>query len=119
MERNDSFNVDVPYDELMSCKKNGIQAYYASYDASHWNYYGAYIGYLSVMNNVKKDISDLKILSEDDFNISQIQVEKEYAGKTYNDIDFSFAMKEESHASLDMTFFDNYKRSVKTPLKEK
>ena len=107
LEQNESFNVDVPYDELMSYKNTDIQTYYASYDASHWNYYGAYIGYLSVMNNVKKDIPGLKILSEEDFYIEEVQVENEYAGKTYSDIDYSFTLKEGSHASLDMTFFES------------
>lgn len=37
----------------------------------HWSEYGAFTAYKVLMNNIKKDFPDIKILDEDDFNITK------------------------------------------------
>lgn len=59
--------------------------YYKSYDASHWNMDGAYIGYCELMQRIQKDVPDIKILSKEDFYIKK----EEYVGlmRYYTDAD--------------------------------
>ena len=63
-----------PVEELISNKSKGL-LYYK--EDTHWNDYGAYFGYRSLMDLVKKDYSNLKIISEEDFVL-----EKRESGKT-------------------------------------
>ncbi|MGL5982474.1 MAG: alginate O-acetyltransferase AlgX-related protein, partial [Cetobacterium sp.] len=57
-----------PYKELQNKKKNGLL--YWKVD-THWNQHGAYIGYLELMKEIKKDFPQLYILEEKDFEISE------------------------------------------------
>jgi len=38
---------------------------------THWNTYGAYIGYLKLINEIKKDFPDIQEVKETDINISE------------------------------------------------
>lgn len=60
------------------------QLYYKSYDASHWNMNGAFVGYQELMKEIKKDHPDIKVLNKDDFEI----VETTFSGlmQYYTDI---------------------------------
>lgn len=49
------------------------RVYYKSYDASHWNMNGAFVGYRELMQEVEKEHSDIKVLSLEDFDISEQQ----------------------------------------------
>lgn len=49
--------------------KQSATVYSQNYDLSHWNQYGAFIGYLDLMDHVKMYIPDIKILSWDDFTV--------------------------------------------------
>lgn len=50
----------------MAAKKDHI-LYYKT--GTHWNHWGAYIGYLDLFRRIKKDFPSLKIMQESDFNI--------------------------------------------------
>lgn len=82
MEKTDLSIINIK-DVLIANKEK--QLYYKSYDASHWNMNGAYIGYLELMKEIEKDIPYIKILNEDDFDIS----EEKYVGlmQYYTDVE--------------------------------
>lgn len=63
-------NFTNPYEELVEAKHERL-TYFKAYDASHWNNYGAFIGYQSLMEQVQKVIPDIRILTEDDFIITE------------------------------------------------
>lgn len=58
--------VIYPEESLMAAKKDHI-LYYKT--GTHWNHWGAYIGYLDLFRRIKKDFPSLKIMQESDFNI--------------------------------------------------
>jgi len=57
--------------ELLKEKKNN-QLYYKS--DSHWNYYGAYIGYKKILETIKKDIA-IDYVTLEDYNIHKEEVD--------------------------------------------
>lgn len=59
-------NVVYPLPEILAAKSQG--AIYYRLD-THWNNYGAFIGYTELMKEIQKDYPDLKILSLSDFNV--------------------------------------------------
>lgn len=59
-----------PYDELVASKQERL-TYFKAYDASHWNNYGAFIGYQSLMKQIQKIVPEIRILTEDDFIITE------------------------------------------------
>lgn len=87
------------------------QLYYKSYDASHWNMNGAYIGYMELMKRLLVDSPELKILSKDDFDIvveefiglMQYQSTNKVISKNFSlkDNIFYYNLKEGTHAVLD------------------
>ncbi len=60
-------NVEViyPYDELKQLQKTGYSYFKTDH---HWTDEGAYLGYLKLMEKVKKDFPDIKIAKENDFH---------------------------------------------------
>lgn len=50
----------------------------------HWSEYGAYTAYKVLMNNIKKDFPDVKILNDNDFNITQQKLARTDYGGTYH-----------------------------------
>lgn len=103
----ESLNMSVLYDDLLQAKANGEQVYYAAYDNSHWNYRGAFIGYSELMKQVSKVCPSAQILSEEDFNISEVLREKVYNEKIYQETDWEYSFKKPMRAQLDMTYFEN------------
>ena len=63
-----SFKTINTYNELQKASQN-IQTYYKT--DWHWTDDGAFIGYQLLMENLKKDFKNLKILTKNDFNITQ------------------------------------------------
>lgn len=63
-------NVSViyPYESLLSKSKKSL--IYWKND-THWNTYGAYIGYLELMKEIKKDFPDIQKVEEKDLSISK------------------------------------------------
>lgn len=63
-----SFNTINTYYEIKK-HSNILKTYYKT--DWHWTDDGAYIGYQLLMENLKKDFKNLKILTKNDFNITQ------------------------------------------------
>lgn len=58
-------NIIYPYQELLEGKKKDYVFFKTEH---HWNDYGAFMGYQSLMKEIKKDYPKARILNEDDFN---------------------------------------------------
>lgn len=86
-------NFANPYEELVEAKHDRL-TYFKAYDASHWNNYGAFIGYESLMEQVQKVIPDIRILTEDDFIITEkvFETMKENGFST-NETDLVYELK--------------------------
>ncbi len=110
-EGNDNFDLNVPSDVLRKAKESRV-IYSKAYDQSHWNNYGGFIGYTEIMKQAKKHIPNLKILTEDDFNITPYEKDTVLDGSKFTtETDYDFKLKSEPTASSDKSFFDkiNYK----------
>jgi len=62
----DDLNIVYPLEKMLNAKCNG--AIYYRLD-THWNNYGAFIGYSELMEEIKKDYPTLNILDLKDFNV--------------------------------------------------
>ncbi|MDR0875829.1 MAG: hypothetical protein LBN12_06430 [Clostridiales Family XIII bacterium] len=73
---------------LRGKKSSTDMLYYKTFDPSHWNGYGAYIGYQNIMYRLKEYFPDLAILDESDFIVTKEQIEKTIPGFdfTFNDL---------------------------------
>ena len=82
IEENTDLNIINVKDALISQKEENL--YYKSYDASHWNMNGAFVGYQQLMKAIQKDNQNIRILNIDDFEI----IEEPFCGLTsyYTDI---------------------------------
>lgn len=110
-ENNSSFDLKVPSEELRKAKESRV-IYSKAYDLSHWNNYGAFIGYTQIMNQAQKYIPNLKVLTEDNFNITQFEKETVLGGSPFTkETDYDFKLKSPATAVSDKSFFDkiNYK----------
>ena len=58
--------VIYPYDELKKASRNDYVAFKVDH---HWTEYGAFVGYQTIMKEIKKDFPDVKIVREKDYNI--------------------------------------------------
>lgn len=100
------FSYASPFAELM-VNKSVFPTYSRAYDVGHWNQYGAFIGYSVLMQAAKQQIPDLRILTEEDFMI--IQVERELKtdwGFVSKEIDFQYEPKFTRTAVADTGFFE-------------
>lgn len=61
-----NINIIYPYEELMK-EKSKTLVYWKT--DTHWNKYGGYIGYRKLVDEIKKDFPDIKIIKENDLNI--------------------------------------------------
>lgn len=87
-----------PKDSLMAAKSQAT-VYSPRYDNAHWNNYGAFIGYLTLMDKVKKYYPEVKVLSWDDFEVTNYEREvKVYNAIPFSETDYSFKLKNESQA---------------------
>lgn len=81
---NENTDVDAfsTKDAMLDYKLNNKDlVYYKSYDGSHWNNKGAYIGYLELMKHVKRYLPDIKILKEnEDFEFEEKYLKKIVSG---------------------------------------
>jgi alginate O-acetyltransferase complex protein AlgJ len=70
----------IKYQMLLAKKENKDLLYWKA--DTHWNQYGAYLGYQSLMAEIKKDYPQVSILKENDFEISyQERSEGDLSGK--------------------------------------
>lgn len=64
----EKYNYDLIYPRAELLAANKKDAVYFKTD-HHWSEWGAYIGFQSVMTRIQDDFKDIKIVTEDDFNI--------------------------------------------------
>lgn len=69
MEEHTDMNVINVKDALIDQKAE--QLYFKSYDASHWNMNGAFVGYQELMSAIQKEHPNIRILNKDDFEITE------------------------------------------------
>lgn len=62
-------NVTFPLKEILAAKQQGTIYYRTD---THWNNYGAFVGYTELMKELKKDFPDLNSLTLADFNVTNI-----------------------------------------------
>lgn len=100
------FSYASPFVELVS-NKSTFPTYSRAYDIGHWNQYGAFIGYSSLMKAARERFPGLLVLTEDDFSISEVERElKTDWGFVSNEIDLHYEPKFTRTAIEDLAFFD-------------
>jgi hypothetical protein len=93
LEKNPNFDFQVSIQPFIDAKESMLICSKAV-DNAHWNNYGAFIGYTLLMNQVKEHIEDIRILTEDDFNIIPFERNTYRAGKLFtSEIDYKFEFK--------------------------
>lgn len=105
-EEHPDMNMNVLYDELESKKKEGQLVYSKAYDGSHWNNRGAFTGYQELMKEIQKGIPDIRILKEEDLDITEVQREKIYNERTYTESDTDYKVKNPG-STEDNAWFDS------------
>lgn len=100
------FSYASPFEELIA-RKSIFPTYSRAVDVGHWNHYGAFIGYSSLMEAVKQQIPELKILTEKDFTITEIERELIADwGFASTEVDLNYEPKFPQTATEDAGFFD-------------
>jgi len=91
--KENGINIFSPKESLLMAKESEI-VYSQNYDLSHWNNYGSFIGYLDLMEEIKKDLPDIKVLSWEDFEITPyIRQSQKFSKKVFEEKDYSFTYK--------------------------
>ncbi|MGL5973126.1 MAG: hypothetical protein ACRCZK_05415 [Oscillospiraceae bacterium] len=93
-----------PYDRLIKAKDN-YTVYSPRIDTSHWNIMGAFIGYKMLMEEVSKHLPDVNLVTEDDFNIEEIETTSKFMDTlTISEIDYDFESKTYENIYFDTSF---------------
>lgn len=71
--QNTDIDYVIPTKELTEAKENQI-VYNKLYDATHWNAFGAMIGHKLLDEEIRKSVSDIEPLSEDEFDLSFVNM---------------------------------------------
>lgn len=69
IKENTELNVFNVKQALINHKAENL--YYKSYDGSHWNMNGAFIGYRELMSVIQKDYPEIVVLEKEDFEIRE------------------------------------------------
>ncbi|HBO34400.1 MAG TPA: hypothetical protein DD636_06650 [Anaerolineaceae bacterium] len=102
----DGFSYGSPFNELV-VSKSVFPTYSRAYDIGHWNQYGAFIGYSALMKAAKQQIPDLRILTEENFTITQVERElKTEWGFSSKEIDLHYEPDFTRTAVEDTGFFE-------------
>ena len=88
-------NLSVVNNELRDAKDAGKLVCYRSYDGGHWNQQGCFIGYQTLMAQIQKVMphEDIRILTEDDFNISILERTNTVLGQNFSEEDVEYTLK--------------------------
>jgi hypothetical protein len=84
-EHSDVDAFDLTSDLMRAKNDSESLLYYKSYDPTHWNMNGAFIGYQKIMEHLRVYQNDLYILSEQDFVIEQVPVIKRKGSYSYDE----------------------------------
>lgn len=100
------FSYASPFNELIA-HKSTFPTYSRAYDVGHWNQFGAFIGYSTLMEAVKEQFPDLRIFSEKDFSITEVEkTTKTDWGFTSTETDLNYEPRFSRTAIEDAGFFD-------------
>jgi hypothetical protein len=117
LSNNPNFDFRTAFNILDSGKQNR-PVYYKAYDRSHWNQYGAFLGYTELMNQAKKHLSEFRILTEADFTITpMIRETRTSSGFYTQEEDLQYILKDGYHAFSDKSFFDTFEFTSNDPWK--
>ena len=89
-------SLGVVNNELRDAKDAGKLVCYRSYDGGHWNQQGCFIGYQTLMAQIQKVMphDEIKILTEDDFNISILERTNTVLGQNFSEEDVEYTLKD-------------------------
>ncbi len=114
---NPNFDFQTAYDTLISHKQER-QDYYKASDYSHWNQYGAFLGYSALMEQAKRHLPELKILTEADFYILPTTKYSNFTwGFQTEEQDLTYSLKSGPNASSDLSFFNTFGFASNDPWK--
>lgn len=101
-----NFNIIYPMDEFQNANKKDMVYFKSDH---HWTEWGAYIGYLTFMQRVKKDFSQVKIVPESEFDIFYSQnVRAEYGRNFWKGYTCNLLNLKDKNC-LSETHYKNYK----------
>ncbi|MCH1642339.1 hypothetical protein MJ257_19750 [Paenibacillus timonensis] len=93
--------------------KNKATVYSQNYDNGHWNNYGAFIGYLELMQRVQNYFPNIKTFSWSDFDITTYHREsKVYDTIPFFETDYNFNLKTPRLAKRTFGVIDNLNLST-------
>jgi alginate O-acetyltransferase complex protein AlgJ len=94
--------------ETLMNNKSKATLYSPRYDNAHWNNYGAFLGYLELMDKVKKYYPTIKSLDWDDVEVTKYPREtKIYGTIPVAEEDYAFNVKRTTHAVQSHGELDN------------
>jgi len=112
LDRELSNNPNFDFMTALNILESGKQyrlVYYKAFDRSHWNQYGAFLGYTVLMKQAQQHLPDLKILTENDFTITPVnKITKTSWGFYTQEEDLQYILKGGNHAHSDMAFFNTF-----------
>ena len=88
-------NLSVVNNALKEAKEAGKLVCYRSYDGGHWNQQGCFIGYQTLMAQIQEVMphEEIRILTEDDFNISILERTNTVLGQNFAEEDVEYTLK--------------------------
>lgn len=100
-------DVFTPKDSLLNAKET-TTVYSPRYDNAHWNSYGAFVGYLDLMDRIKNYYPNIKIISWADFEITPYEREFNlYNAIQFKETDLSLKYKKNSSSFEEKDKFAN------------
>lgn len=109
IKENTDLDFFTPKDALLKAKSHAT-VYSPRVDNAHWNKYGAFVGYLELIDRVKAYYPNVKKLSFEDYEITTYQNEtKIYNAISFSETDQNFKLKNESKAKQIFDFFNDMK----------
>jgi hypothetical protein len=88
--------MNVVNNELKEAAAAGKLVCYRSYDGGHWNAQGVRYGYASLMKQISNLLpkEDIRILSDEDFNMQILERTNTVLGQKFSEEDVSYSVKE-------------------------
>lgn len=106
MTQDPAYAFYVAYDEMMRQKEEHL-LYSKAYDNAHWNHYGAFIGYLEMMQAVQKHLPGFEYLGFDDYVLSEVSVDTYQLGRYHtSEPEYLFDPLAPRQAMEDSAFFE-------------
>lgn len=112
-----NINIIAPFSELIEAKKNAI-VYSPRLDNAHWNSYGSFIGYKTLMDKIYKDYPNIKNNNNFLYNISSSISRGLFNGVIpISELSYVFEKNHKNHmVSSDLSWYDSlsmYNSSIK------